>query len=331
MNLPPFQERTLDPVERQAHAWMRRIASGDMTRADGAALERWCKADPRHAAVLGAARRRWDQLRDAGELSLARSPAMWPATVATPPRPWQRRAFLAGAFGATAAASVAALVAPPLGLWPSADELRADFRTGTGEQRSVALSGDVSLQLNTRTSVAVWSATDGAPGIDLIGGEVAIDTRRAGRPFSVKAGAGRSVAEDSSFEVRRVAAGVCVTCLRGRVRVSHTTGSAVLNGQEQLTYGDASMGRVASVDAGQVSAWRQGFLRFSDTPLGDVVEEINRYRPGRVVLLGRELSAKAVTGRFQINALDKAIAQMQRSMGLEMRLLPGGVVLLSHA
>lgn len=329
MNLPHFQERTLDPVERQAHAWMRRIASGRMTRADGAALERWCRADPRHAAVLGAARRRWDQLRDAGELSLARSPAMRPAPAAAPQRPWQRRAFLAGAFGATAAASVAALVAPPFGLWPSADELRADLRTGTGEQRSVALAGDVNLQLNTRTSVALWSAADGGPGMDLLAGEAAIDTRRAGRPFSVKAGPGRTVADDASFEVRRVAAGVCVTCLRGRVRVSHAAGSAVLNGQEQLTYGELAMGRVAGVDAEQVSAWRQGYLRFSDTPLGDVVEEINRYRPGRVVLLGGELAAKAVTGRFQINALDKAIAQMQRSLGLEVRSLPGGVVLLS--
>ncbi|MCY1378372.1 hypothetical protein D9M69_659990 [compost metagenome] len=60
-----------------------------------------------------------------------------------------------------------------------------------------------------------------------------------------------------------------------------------------------------------------------------MVDELNRYRSGKLVLMNEQLAARPVTGRFQIRALDKAIAQIQQSFGLSARHLPGGVVLLS--
>ncbi len=49
-------------------------------------------------------------------------------------------------------------------------ELRADYRTGTGERRRVALADGASVELNTRTSVDL--RTDLAiPTIELISGE----------------------------------------------------------------------------------------------------------------------------------------------------------------
>lgn len=336
MTLAARQKPDHGHAEQQAQAWMRQIAAGRMTAADGEALLRWCRADPRHAAAMGRARRQWDQLKHAGALSLERQPAWTPPAarpaMASAESRWPRRAFLGSAFGVGAAAAVTAVVAPPLGLWLSFGEWRADLRTGTGEQRRVALEGAVDIELNTRTSVAVWPASRGAAGMDLVAGEAAIDMHGAGRaatPFSVRAGAGKITATQARFEVRRLADGVCVTCLQGQVRVEHASGSALLGAQQQLRYADAGLGRIVAVDGAQVSAWRDGFLRFSETPLGEVIDEINRYRAGRVVLVGERLAAKAVTGRFQIHALDKAIAQMQRSLGLKLRSLPGGVVLLS--
>ena len=49
---------------------------------------------------------------------------------------------------------------PPLGLWPSLSELGADYRTGTGEQRTIAFAGDVQIALNTQTSLTIRPATD---------------------------------------------------------------------------------------------------------------------------------------------------------------------------
>lgn len=226
-------------------------------------------------------------------------------------------------------AAIAGVVAPPMGLWPSLDELQADWRTDVGEQRRVALGGDVSLQLNTRTSVSVWSGEAGGAGIDLIAGEAAIDMGGHASTFSVRAGGGRALADQAQFEVRHRVQDVCVTCLHGRVQVLHASGaSAWLQAREQLVYDLRTLGAARAVDPGRVSAWREGFLRFVDTPLADVVEEINRYRRGQVIVLNRRMAARQVTGRFRIQTLDVAIAQIQQSLGLQMRTLPGGIVLL---
>ncbi len=144
----------------------------------------------------------------------------------------------------------------------------------------------------------------------------------------VAAGAGRTQAlprRGARFEVRHLDGAVCVTCIDGQVQVAHAGGTAQLSGgQQTLRYDDHALGRAEQLDAARMPGWRQGYLRFTDAPLGEVLDEINRYRTGKVVLLDRQLAAKPVTGRFQIHALDKAIVQMQRSFGLHARTLPGG-------
>lgn len=77
----------------------------------------------------------------------------------------------------------------------------------------------------------------------------------------------------------------------------------------------------------QIAAWRRGELVFVKTRLADVLDEINRYRPGRVVLANLSVRDKPVSGSFFINALNVALALMQRSFALNSRALPGGVLL----
>jgi transmembrane sensor len=313
--------RPSEAVAHQARAWMDRVAAGEMTPADGEALRRWCRADPAHQAALSEARRGWALLGAAGALSAARAPQR--AVVRSPSRRW----FIGGGLGFATAAAAAAIVHPPLGLWPSIGELQADHRTGIGERRSVALGAGVRVELNTRTSIALRP-----DGIALIAGEAAIDMQGLDSRIAVEAGPGRVNAAGARFEVRRGPEGICVSCLAGRVEVAHAAGTRGLAAGQQLVYDAQVLGPVRVVDAGalaRLSAWREGYLRFVDTPLGEVVAEINRYRAGQVLLLDRQLAGRQVTGRFQIASLDRAIAQIQHSLGLGVRSLPGGLVLLS--
>ncbi|AOY90769.1 hypothetical protein BKK79_02260 [Cupriavidus sp. USMAA2-4] len=328
MNAARQRERELDTVELQALAWVRHMAAGAMTPADGAALRHWCQADPAHRAAFVLARQRWQQLGEAARLAAARNPAS--LHLAKPARApdWRRRALLGGAMSLGAAAATAAVIHPPLGLWPSVGEMRADYRTATGERRLLALADDVTVEMNTRTSIAVRTEAGRVQGIDLIAGEAAVDTIDAPRAFAVVAGAGRASALSARFEVKCTAAGVRVTCIDGTVQVAHTAGTVTLAGRQQLSYDQDTLGPLVRLDAIPPSGWRDGYLRFADTPLREVVDEINRYRPGRVVLLNQRIAERHVTGRFQIHSLDKAIVQIQRSLGLEARTLPGGIVLL---
>ena len=70
-------------------------------------------------------------------------------------RAWGRRAFLGTTLGGTAAAAIAAVVAPPFGLWRSFDEWDADYRTDTGGRRQFGLDRQVQVDMNTQTSIAL--------------------------------------------------------------------------------------------------------------------------------------------------------------------------------
>jgi transmembrane sensor len=327
MSVPLSSPRKLDAVERQAMSWMRMAASGRMTHADGDALRRWCQADPSHAAAFAQARQRWDALGEAGAAAAVHQPAQAVEQVRRGVRVDQRRRlFLGGALGAMTAAGVAAMVRPPLGLWPSWDALQADYRTAAGERRTVALPAGVSVELNTRTSLAVL---DDGQLLSLIEGETAIDMPAQAQALSVVAGAARSTGAAARFEVRRQGEGACVRCLHGRVRVEHAAGVRELGPRQQLVYTGEGLGDLTALADPEGSAWREGFLRFSGEPLGEVIAEINRYRSGRVVLWDDSVAARPVTGRFRIDALDVAITQIRQSFNLRARSLPGGVLLLA--
>lgn len=329
--LPP--KRRLDALERQAMTWVRRMASGEMTHADGEALREWARRDPSHAKALANARRQWQHLTQAARQS-ASAAAVCPASArpSVPQRKAERgfdprrRWWLVGTAGAFATAAGVAALGGPLGLFQGAAALHADYRTGTGEQRTVALAGNVSVEMNTRTSLALRAGS--TSGIDLLGGEAAVDTTRTAAPFEIVAGAGRTIAHRARVEVRNVAQKVCVTCIDGVAEVAHTAGRVQLRARQQLVYDEHALQSLVNVGDGEMPAWRDGYLRFAEVPLGEVIDEINRYRPGKIVLMNDKQAARPVTGRFAIRSLDVALGQIEHSLQLSAHTLPGGIVLL---
>jgi ferric-dicitrate binding protein FerR (iron transport regulator) len=76
-------------------------------------------------------------------------------------------------------------------------------------------------------------------------------------------------------------------------------------------------------------AWRRRVLVFDNRPLSYVVAEINRYRPGRLVLTSDALGARMVRARFSLNQLADAATLIREAFGARVTELPGGIVLLS--
>lgn len=239
-----------------------------------------------------------------------------------------RRIVIGGALAASAAGI--AILKPPFGVWPSLFELQADFRTGIGEQRQVAADEGVFVQMNTRTSLSHAQIAGQRGAIELIAGEASfqVSPLQSG-PYTVIAAGGRTTAHDAHFDIRISGSAVCVTCLSKEVRIDYRNQTATLLHNQQITYTDDGFRPMTSVDPSVVSAWQQGYIICNMTPLSDVIEELNRYRPGRIVLLNSGLARNPVTGRFRINEPDEALAQIERAFGVKRRALPGGVVLLT--
>ncbi|WP_375782796.1 FecR domain-containing protein [Bradyrhizobium sp. Pha-3] len=317
----------LPALEREAHAWIRRLTSGEARASDAAALQRWCSQSPAHAAAFSEARRFWKAFGPAGQSLLADERVANRRPRAGGRTSMSRRAVVGGALAATAAGIM--VVHPPLDLWPSLLELRADYRTGVGEQREVAVVDGVVVQMNTRTSISLGSG-DASGAVELIAGEASfkVADRRA-ETFSVIAAGGKTTSTEAQFDVCVEGAGVRVTCLANEAHVEHRTQRMVLKSRQRVTYGDSGFGDVVAIDPSIAAAWQQGLIICNMMPLSDLIQELNRYRSGRIVLLNAQFGRSPVNGRFRINRPDEALVQIERAFGIHARTLPGGLVLLS--
>jgi transmembrane sensor len=319
------QRRGADPLDGEAHAWIAHLVSGDATHTDAEALRIWREQSPAHEAAFGSAIRLWRDFGPAGREFLLQVDAPDRAT----PQRISRRAVFTGAGALAACGAAYTFVRPPLGLWPSLTELAADFRTSTGEQRQITLADNVSVRMNTQTSIAIVSM-DATSEIELVAGEASFALPQGHQnSLVVLAGGGRTVASGARFEVRNTGPVVCVTCLDGEIRVEYGATFAVLGSSRQVHYDGRGLSQSVDIEPAEATAWQSGILLFRLTPLSEVIAEINRYRPGKVILMNAALGASPVNGRFRIQRIEEVLHWIETAFGAKARTLPGGIVLLS--
>jgi transmembrane sensor len=316
-------------AKEQAMAWIIRLASGTATTADAEALRDWRSENPLHRQAFAEAKLLWETLALAAEEVAPRPDAGAHLAPAGSGRLIGRRALIGAALAASVASVGYVGLRPPFRLWPSIGELRADYRTHTGEQRQVALSNDISLILNTQTSIGVGSAAPGSREIELIAGEAAIFANAANSvSFDVVAAGGRTTAHVARFDMRRDSTTVRVTCLDGDVRVERNERSVTVPPGHQVIYDNSGLREVAPTDVAVATAWQKGQLIFRHEPIARVVEEVNRYRPGRIVLINEELGRRDVVATFHLDRIDEVVEHFTRAFNARARSLPGGIVLL---
>jgi transmembrane sensor len=311
-----------------ALGWIARLKAGEPSAVDLEELQHWRAQSPLHEEAFREAVRVWRLVGTAGR-ELAEEASQKnasPPQIMSQSRALSRRVFVGGAIAASVAG--VAVLHPPLDLWPSLQELSADYRTGKGERRMVALAPDVSLEMNTQTSIAV-KPTQSALQIELVSGQtaVSVDLPQT-RPLVVLAAGSKITASRARFDARCINGVVSVSCLEGSVSVAQGEFTLRFGKDEQVSYGADGVMRSSRVDPRRVTAWREGLLLFHDTPLVEVIEEVNRYRPGKIIIANADLSRRIVDGVFRVDRLEVLVEQVQRLFGARALALPGGVVLL---
>jgi ferric-dicitrate binding protein FerR (iron transport regulator) len=313
LNIFRFPSPEPSPDERlhsEARDWLILLTSGQATAADARALRQWCAQSAEHAQAFEHSKALWHSLKPATEALQA-------------PRHFGRRAFLGGAVAASAALFLVRYTVPG-----GFSGIGADYITEVGEQRRFDLGDGVSLELNTQTRISRRERADGVQGIELLSGEVEVLARQA-TPLSVQAGAGWLSASQARFNVRNTDQNVCVTCLDGAVQIEVQGQRIRLESGQQLTYSAQKINAPQTVDTSAVIAWRQQVLVFNDATLSQVIDEINRYRPGMLLLLNAELGKRKVQARFSLDQLAGVALLIRDAYGATCTELPGGVVVLS--
>jgi transmembrane sensor len=308
-------------LRREAKDWVVHMATGLVTQADMTALAEWRARSDQHEAAFNQARGLWRALGEPLENHASKATASHRSNLS-------RRALLGGAIAVPAAAAAGAmLVWPPYDLWPSIAELGADYHTGTGEQRNISLPGHAAVELNTRTALNIVSGTARTSRIELIAGEAVLSA--GPDPLNVIASRGRVWAANSQFVVRCDPFGVRVTCVTGTVAVAYNGKTATVHLGQQVLYRAGSIQPPVTVDPLVVTAWRDGLLVFDDEQISYVIDEINRYRSGRIVLMNKALGERRISARFKIARLDAVLRQFQSAFHAKIMTLPGGLVIMS--
>jgi transmembrane sensor len=318
-------------LRREARDWVLRLSSGALTAADAAELNRWRATSRAHRRALAEANRLWDMATQGAMEALAEgAPPGWVQSASHPRAGLDRRFFLGGALAASAAGAAYLAVRPPFHLWPALTEFAADVRTNTGQQRNVVSGGGAAVALNTNTSVNFPPSTGGADRIELVAGEAAITTPAVtSRPVVVLAADGRSLTNDAQFNVRYDTSEVEVTCFNGTVQVYCGDRMVTLTRRQQVPYGRGKLGTIVEIDPEVIAAWRAGLLVFRNDPLSHVIDEVNRYRPGKIIVMNEALARQLVFASFRLDRLDEVVPRVAKVFGAHVRTFPAGITVLS--
>lgn len=188
--------------------------------------------------------------------------------------------------------------------------LRADYVSGPAQRLTVNAPDGSILSLNADTAIALHFS-EKKRRLVLIRGEVFVEV--AGdpqRPFTVEAGGGQTTALGTAFDVNLRDDKTSVTVTRHSVAIRTDSGeqTAVLQENQQIDYGsDGQLSKVATVDPAVATAWTQGRLLFEDQPLAELMQDLQRYLPGKVVVAGEKLRHRRLSGNLDLADPDEAI------------------------
>lgn len=303
---PDLPEDSIDPLVDEAVSRVLHLHSGQETEQDWASYQGWKEASEANRAAAEHAEAIWHRIGPAS--ARKRSSKGIPIVVA-------------GSLGLAALGFAFGLFGEPRAYF-------ADYRTSTGEQRSVTLKDGSRIDLDSGTSFDV--GIDGRS-ITLYSGQVFLSVQSdPERPFLVHAAGGTVRTLGTKFAVRENGDEVTTFVTENAVRVSYMPGSALVDvraGQATSYSPHTGLQPARVADIQSLTGWQRGELSFKDRPLPEVVAQLERYRRGKIILIGEDVRRLSVTGVFDIHDLDGALASLPLTLPVSLNALPGLTVL----
>lgn len=329
----PF-ELPQDDVVNQAAEWVVLLAAGNVDSAQRKAFAQWQQADRRHAEVferMSALIAQVEQLRgQPGGTSVAH--AALRAGGARRKRSPNKLVIMNVCAMAMLLSALTSLQA-----WPPA-YLMADLRTGTGEWQQHTLADNSRITLNSDSAVTVdFSASERR--LTLVQGEVLVDVATDSvRPFNVETEHGGIRALGTRFVVRREEGVTRLLMLESKTAVQsdaqrrkHSGENVVVEAGQAVDITDTSVSAAQALDVRSVDdAWKLHQLVVQDRPLSEVLDELARYRRGRILYMAeaRDLRVSAV---LPLDDTDKALQLLASSLPIRVSAFTPWVVRIQSA
>ena len=334
-------------IDLEAAAWLVKRDRG-FTAVEQDEFHHWLSSDPRHGEWLARHQGTWGEFDQLAQWRPEHSVEPNPDLLA---RPHARRF---GRLPLTLA--VAAAVALSFALWGPLSRDRREQANLSGpeiaqhyERRTLADGSMVELNRGAALHVQ-FSPTERR--ITLMGGEahftVAPDAQR---PFVVHTQGVDVRALGTAFNVRIDRSSVEVLVTHGRVRLTQPVGPSPADGRSrdardnrdrppasgggatkelpELTAGDRAIvsldapalpqiTRITPAEIAQALAWQPPqMLDFSSTPLGAVIDELNRRNRAQLVLADEELRSIPIVAAIRSDNVDGFVRFLESTVGLQ--------------
>ncbi|MDR2319394.1 MAG: DUF4880 domain-containing protein [Pseudomonas sp.] len=310
MNTQPCSDaQALDPeVLEQAMLWMVRMQSGLSSQDEQMACQQWRQQNAEHE-------RAWQRLNGIGQglrestHALAAPNARQLLNARTH---LSRRSVLKGMTGVAVVLATGQAI-HQRSLLPS---LFSDYATATGERRSWALPGGLDLKLDTRTALDSELLANGRL-LTLNSGRILLTLNASASVRVVTPEVSIQPAGGSQLMISHGLPGVIdtrVQLLQGEALVEQAQGQRFeLSGGWQQAFGIDQAGPATPLTAA-ASAWVHGQLLAERMPLGELLAELDRYRPG-FLRCDPAIAPLLVSGAFSID-------QPEASLDLLTKVLP---------
>lgn len=193
----------------------------------------------------------------------------------------------------------------------------ADYATGVGERRRLALADGSRLELNSDTAVDVRFDA-GERRLLLLRGEIQLSTGHDPRPLHVYSAEGRLRPVGTRFDVRQFAGRTRVAVHEGAVQVENHAGQGLLlPSGRQLDFDRERLGAPQPLPVGS-GAWTDGMLVAAGMRLDEFLAEVARYRPGRLGCDPR-IGGLRISGSYPLDDSERILATLPAVLPVEVR------------
>lgn len=231
-------------------------------------------------------------------------------------------------YGLSALAIAACIMVTMVPGWIT--QFEADYATESRETQLISLPDGSKLHLGPQSAVAV-DFSEGRE-VSLLEGEAFFDVEpMLDRAFVVTAKGVSTTVLGTAFNVRAGDGGVDIAVEHGRVRINSKVmaeGQELHAGDLAHVYGDGAVMR-QQIAPSLVASWRHGQLIAKDRAFSEMVETIERYYDGWVVIADGELARKPLTGFYDLTDPVAALHAMADAQGGTVQQVSPWVLIIS--
>lgn len=297
---------SLEAAEQAMH-WQLELQAPDVSEQTRAECQRWREQDPAHELAWQHSQRFLQRMQD------VRAPAHQALVSAALLPTLSRRQVVK---------HLAVLLATGATAWSLKDsELlqhwTSDYSTTVGERWRIDLADNTQVQLNTDSAIDV-KYTPERRQIHLLRGEILVDPNPAdSRPLWVQTAEGLTRAVSGRFSLRQRDGFTQLGADQGPLSVQIPSRSLVLQPGELISF-DAHTVLARRPQRDGELAWRGGMIVAQGMRLEDFLEELSRYRRGRLAC-DPAVRGLRVSGTYPLADTDRILAALAQTLQLDVQ------------